>query len=449
MSTIGSLYKYSTILDRHSADINKARVLKRFKPSLNILDRDTFVGFEVEVERIKRTSGLVELNENTFLWNNTEDNSLRNDGREFVSIPIKGEDIDFALSLLNEHFIKDKTCIGHEFTDRTSVHVHMNARNLDMEYFVNFILTYLLVEPLLYQYAGGDRAKNIFCVPVIESTLIPVVSRMTRQYELGNEKNALDEGAGGWYKYTGLNLIPLLSYGTIEFRHMSGTKDPLRLATWVNIIFAIKKYAQGVSYKELKELIYSINTTSEYMQVIYAIFGELASNFDLSNVQDNLEKTSTFIKDVFAHHKVNEKINKEISKMSVENPRENVLLSRASAFGYIKIIDVEEQIAIIEKDKALYVHAIQDRERTLDVLKKKIEDPENKDRKITLGKLQKDWVAYKKDIENLRKHVELLNSEIAKLRKPTLKDSTLAWQPFHAENPAVANEPRDIVDEDF
>jgi hypothetical protein len=357
MQTIKDVYFKDNALITFEDDLNKARILKQYSPQINLIDNQTFIGIEMEVERIYRTSGFLQINEGTFLWRNTEDNSLRNDGREFVSLPIRGDNIPFALEVINAHFKKDKTCLQHEFSDRTSVHIHMNARDLSIEQVMTFTLAYLLVEPLLYKFVGGDRAKNIFCVPITESNLSYVVGRMMTSFENGKLKDCLAHSLN-WQKYTGLNLLPLSVYGTIEFRHMTGTSDEQTLLTWINLILSLKKYALSVSYSTLKDLILSLNTTSEYVQTLRNIFGEYADILQTDNLQGGMERTSIFVKDALISEKSYAKFAKEFSQFSCNNANDIKFFRHAERQGFIKIISNEDRIKRIVEQRKPYIDEI-------------------------------------------------------------------------------------------
>jgi len=369
--TISSLIHRGRKVVSYESFIAKAKILRGFKPEHKLIDNDTHVGIEVEVERIARRGGFGEIAEGVCVWNNVEDGSLRNDGREFVSVPLKGEDISFALSLLNEHFTKDKTCIAHEFTDRTSVHVHINVLDFTPEEYVNFILTYCLVEPLLYGYAGGDRAKNIFCVPVVESNLSGVLYEIVNEFVSGNYLNLFSQ-VNNWQKYGGLNLKPTTSYGTIEFRHMSGTKDITRLTTWINLILSIKKYAKAHSLASLSETFINLNTTSEYLGTLNSIFGELMEALDLGVAEQSLEHTSTFLKDVLVGNSNITSVKSEISNIPYSDFENTQFIKSAVKEGLIKLLNVdmmieqlqekigkvESTILMYNKDRAKYQHAM-------------------------------------------------------------------------------------------
>ena len=293
--TLGNLVEYRN-LPNYEEHLNVIRSSKKLNLPFSVRDKNTFVGIEVEVEQVFRTASILPIGDG-HLWNNTEDNSLRNNGREFVSVPIKGDDIPFAVSTLFSTFQKEKNCQGFEFTDRTSIHVHMNMRDCSLVELANLILTYILVEPLLYKFVGGGRDKNIFCVPITESNLLDSLQIFfsnieTRKVDALSIKN-------NWLKYTGLNLLPLQNYGTVEFRHLVGTSDTEKIGHWINFILAVKQYAKKSKYENLKSTILKLNTSSDYMAVLVDIFGDDAHLLDVYNLQEDMENTSILIKDIF------------------------------------------------------------------------------------------------------------------------------------------------------
>ena len=130
---------------------------------------DVYFGIEVEIEQVPSLDlvGVKTINDNRYhIWNNVEDGSLRNNGREFVSIPMLGSDAEYCLNLLKTHLEKNPRTMGYEFTSRTSVHVHVNAQDMTPAQVRTLLLAYIVVEPLLYKFCSGRRHKNIFCVPV-------------------------------------------------------------------------------------------------------------------------------------------------------------------------------------------------------------------------------------------------------------------------------------------
>jgi hypothetical protein len=320
---------------------------KKYIPPFRLKDHNTFLGIEVEVERVFRERGVLSVNDNFYLWDNIADGSLRNNGREFVSIPLRGDSVSFAISELHKILSTEKTCIGHEFTDRTSVHVHMNVRDMEIKDLKNLILTYLVVEPLMYAFVGGDRAKNIFCVPITQSHLT---------YQLGQimEVGERDFVAytRNWYKYTGLNLLPIGKYGTIEFRHMVGTTNEEFLNKWLNMILSLKQYSNSVSLEKNKERILGLNTNSEYFNFLREVFGNDVDLGDIPNVENILEQTSIFIKDVFTVKDNTYKtlLTKPEIKSAELKAKELPFFNNAVARNLVKFIDIQYEIEKRQKE---------------------------------------------------------------------------------------------------
>jgi hypothetical protein len=400
------------VIDR-SAQIQKVMVGKKFIPPFPLKDKSTFLGIEVEVERVFNERGILAIDDAFFLWNNIADGSLRNNGREFVSIPVRGDDVSFAINQLHLKLTKDKTCIGHEFTDRTSVHVHVNARDMEIEQIKNLIITYLVVEPLLYSFVGGDRAKNIFCVPVVESHLNRLVSNLLAandKYFVNNLRN--------WYKYTGFNLLPLLKYGTIEFRHMVGTINEEFLAKWLNMLLSLKMYSQTVPFEKNKEQILSLNTNSEYYNYLREVLGDDVDLGEFMNVENSLEKTSIFIKDAFTL-----KDNTYFSLLPEEDKKSLGVTSKgipfmdvAVKFGLIKFLDVETEIKEKLKQIDKYLQQIDD-------CKKAIVEYQT----IIKNKSRNNLAAYRTAITQQQDSVKIyefkieeLKAQIESLRNPSV-----------------------------
>jgi hypothetical protein len=306
------------------------------KTSPKLCDDNTFVGIEVEVERVLTTTpiGKLENSEGVagFIWKNVEDNSLRNNGREYVSIPLKGDNIAYALDVLESTLKNSVHTKGHEFSDRTSVHVHVNMRDMTGEELATFMLTYLLVEPLLYQFSGGIRYNNIFCVPVLES---PLSTHLREMFSfVGKSDKTVFNILANWHKYTGLNCKPLSNYGTIEFRHMAGTCDADYLLKWIDLILQIKQFAIATPFKDLKEVVSELNTTSAYSHVLVSIFGENAGLLQQFDTQKDMERAVCFIKDCLYGDKNNDLFHKY---MASNFDKQSSLFSHLVSNGYVRV----------------------------------------------------------------------------------------------------------------
>lgn len=181
-------------------------------------------GVELEVESI---SGLGNLPAG---WNVTEDGSLRNEGREFVSPPL-------SRHALETHFQMIHTTIKHykqwpAFSDRTSIHVHVNCLQLAPEQVKSIVMWYAMFEPLFFSMCAPHRRNNIHCVGLDQTVLSE------------NFKRSVPVMVQKWSKYTALNLLPLKTQGTIEFRHMEGHSDKELFAKWLRTIENLWAYGQ-------------------------------------------------------------------------------------------------------------------------------------------------------------------------------------------------------------
>jgi len=307
---------------------------KKYVSPVKMAVDDVFVGIEVEVERVFRTNGILPLpSSGNFLWKNVEDGSLRNNGREFVSIPIRGDTIPFALEVLNRTLNKEKLCIGHEFSERTSVHVHVDVRAMTTEQLQSFILTYILLEPLFYNYTGDTRYNNIFCVPLNYSNLNKVLKRLFDDLQKGIAHKAMG-GINTWPKYTGFNLKPVTTYGTVEFRHMGGTCDVAELSNWINLILRLHRYAEGQSFEKLKSRILNMNTTSEYMQIVSEIFGNDLYLIREDKLVQHMEDMVVFIKDIFSNVSVSTLFSAELKSNFPEELLDCKFVKHATDAGW-------------------------------------------------------------------------------------------------------------------
>lgn len=210
------------------------------------------------------------------------DNSLRDNeygrGWEFITKPAT---FSVAAFVLNNFFNKAKLTQERNYSERCSVHVHVNVQDLTPEQLKTVCFLYQVFERVFYAYAGEDRDKNIFCVPWSETTITHgIVDRLT------------PEGLKmltRWQKYTGLNLIPVTSQGTVEFRHLPGTCDLPRILGWMNMIGSLFFIARNYSFKDVQAQVISVNTTSEYRHLVKYVFREWEGLVDVPNLEELLE----------------------------------------------------------------------------------------------------------------------------------------------------------------
>lgn len=269
--------------------------LNPFKNQYPVVDKQTYLGIEVEVENVRKFDSHL-----APYWNSTEDGSLRNRGVEFLTPPIRAWRIEQALTVLFNQQLNNDV----DFSDRTSIHVHMNVRTLTVKQLETLILCYLTFEKTLFSFVGNNRYENIFCTPICESNF----SVQIRQLIAGDVTRV------NWKKYTALNLLPIMEKGTIEFRHLHGTKDVGKIMCWINLLLSLKKYALKNKPEAIWTRIGSLNTTSEYYQLTTEVFGDLTSLLDTKTLGKQVGSCISLIKSQCIINPFMEKITEITSK---------------------------------------------------------------------------------------------------------------------------------------
>lgn len=256
----------------------------RFSETDKIFAKNTFpiknkkylFGIEVEVEGVHDPVNTCDY------WNTVADGSLRNGGIEFVSHPLRGDQLEGALTSL-----KHSLPPTHKFSKRTSVHIHMNIRDLTVDEIVTLTTLYIALEKLLFRWVGHNRENNPFCIPIAETDYPRYLHTFIQ-----NPGNIREY----WNKYSALNLVPILTKGTIEFRHMHGTIDVTRLLIWISMLSALKDMAKKHTLKEVLAMLEPLNNTSDYNAFISYVFGDFAQEFNEYDLQSLLEHNITITK---------------------------------------------------------------------------------------------------------------------------------------------------------
>ncbi len=227
---------------------------------IRVADPQLIYGMELEIEGVDSpdsfTKGIGTIT-------HTEDGSLRNNGREFITMPMNMRSLHHALKL----FFDNAKLNEDNYSDRTSVHVHCNVQDLQPSQLASVLLLYQVFEGLLYGFIGNERDKNIFCVPWSETNLSFNILN-----NLSEANTAKILGLKQWQKYTGVNLLPIFSQGTIEFRQMHGNCNLPYIADWLNLIGSMFAYARNNSLADIKDRFIKLNTTSSYRPLTEDVF---------------------------------------------------------------------------------------------------------------------------------------------------------------------------------
>ena len=156
------------------------------------------LGFEIEIEDVTstftETPGIME----------TTDGSLRN-GKEYVSSVLPNP--QYALMLYTYMF---DTLEGN-YSERCGFHFHLDLTSRSKAQILSFVKSYILVERTLFRtYPNILRSNNNFCNLLVDSQdELNLIRRYAHE-----SRNPFSD----YSKYTALNLKPMTTIGTVEFR---------------------------------------------------------------------------------------------------------------------------------------------------------------------------------------------------------------------------------------
>ena len=216
------------------------------------------VGIEIETEG----ANLPEYIEK--YWLKEHDGSLRGESAEYVlRRPVKRKEVNKVLNHLSASMVEAGAKVAD--SPRTSVHIHINCQELEMQEVMSFYCLYTIFEELLVKFCGDEREGNLFCLRSIDAEYLPEVmydvARTQRWDKLGDND----------LRYAAINVCALAKFGSLEFRAMRGTHDMSVLKMWIGMLLKIKDAAVG--FEETRGIIESLSNRGE-AGFLREIFGD-------------------------------------------------------------------------------------------------------------------------------------------------------------------------------
>lgn len=193
------------------------------------------IGIEVEVEGWRlpaRVAG--------GRWSVKTDNSLRPpvDGTAYEYITngaIPYPDVPAVLTELSTALAGAK----FQWSNRTSVHVHVNVSHMSFRQMINFMALYTSFEEVLAEYAGGlKRSGNLFCVRAVDAE--ENIDAVARSLAVGTLDGFYDDNL----HYAGMNVNSVTQRGSIEFRAMGGNLDIPFIQSWIDTLYKLREKAK-------------------------------------------------------------------------------------------------------------------------------------------------------------------------------------------------------------
>lgn len=201
-------------------------------------------------------------------WSATRDGSLRGESLEYVlTKPVTRANVVGRLTTLWDFFAECHSTLAP--SDRCGVHVHINCQNFTFKQVMNFGFLYLVLEDLLVKWCGEDREGNLFALRAKDAEYL--VQALVDAQQVGSFADL----QSNLFRYASINFSSLGKYGSVEFRPLRTPDKPARIATWAEMLLAIKDASQVFESPK---------------NIIEGLSGQGSENFVIEVLKDNAQK---------------------------------------------------------------------------------------------------------------------------------------------------------------
>jgi hypothetical protein len=246
------------------------------------------IGLEIETESLSGWSFSVDEHSKIDKhWDAKPDGSLRHNGIEFVfRQPLAYDGASYKLALKSFKEVTDR--IKFMKSPYSSVHVHLNMLHKEMVHLFNFICLYFLFEEVLTEYCGNARNGNLFCLKTSNAELTyKTVKDLAKAVEDGTGGHAIRNLNNGTLKYSGLNIVPLRTFGSLEVRTHPGSSDIDAIHRWISILWQL--FTKADTFQNPVDLISRMNGYGTKTAFANFIFGDYAQYLDLNHLNPKME----------------------------------------------------------------------------------------------------------------------------------------------------------------
>jgi hypothetical protein len=213
----------------------------------NLQDRRIGIEIEVESDRVSSDDLSIILQHSRDWEVDYDEGSLRG-GRYGWEIKTAGNGIPFGRmrSSLDTLY---PALTGSSGNWRAAVHVHVSTEDMDSVHLGRALALAYCLDDSIFNMSTPSRRESNFCVPLDSDpkrTMSAIQALSDGLYRRGS--SPFEYGAGGeWCKYTSVNIIPLGSFGTIEFRHLQTPRCDATVLSVAAALRSIWRYATTVT----------------------------------------------------------------------------------------------------------------------------------------------------------------------------------------------------------
>lgn len=200
------------------------------------------LGLELEVEAEGRRSW-----QEIEGWVLKDDHSLRN-GKEYVTRgTVNPQGVESAISTATTALVE----MGAVTSIRTGFHLHLDVTDLDVSELVAFLCIYMVLEDAIFRYAGREREALLFCQRMTD---VPYMLEKMRGIAGCQDKDAfLSMLPTENLRYCGLNMHPLCTFGTVEFRQLPMSLNPNYILDFIEVVILMKLECYGKTGMQVVE----------------------------------------------------------------------------------------------------------------------------------------------------------------------------------------------------
>jgi hypothetical protein len=204
-------------------------------------------------------------------WRKDYDGSLRGNCAEYVlKTPLSK--LDACRHIVSLHNSIKNWGVKVKDSFRAGVHIHVNVQEYEQEELITFASLYYLLEPLLMQWCGEDRAGNYFCLSGDEAEDVVMWASTNFRDKEGYLTFKKEDRA----KYSGMNFCTIPKYGSLEFRGL-GTKPSFsNIIVWITLLEKVKEKAKTSNMAEVF-IEFSMTETKDFLS---QVFGNFAKEFE-------------------------------------------------------------------------------------------------------------------------------------------------------------------------
>jgi len=242
------------------------------------------IGLEVETEASKAYNFLPEIEK---YWHVHQDGSLRTNGWEYTfAAPLDRDSKKYSDAM--EAFDKQSQVTKFIESPYSSVHVHLNMLDKEVIQMVNFLVLYFIFEEPLTEYCGPNRYSNLFCLNTGRAEYVYKVAKdMVKAIDNLEGYSYIRNLNNGTLKYSGINLVPLRTFGSLEVRTHPGTWKVEEINRWVDILLCL--YRAADTFKDPVEIVNRLLGCKSRLDFMENIFGKFLKYLPTDNLQKKIE----------------------------------------------------------------------------------------------------------------------------------------------------------------